>query len=392
MAHLNGHFLDILHGLETLKLFGRSRTQARGIYAASDAFRRTTMATLRVAFLSGLVLELLASLSMAVVAVELGLRLIAGAIPFDIALMILILIPDFYGPWRALGGKFHDSLKGLAAIDHLFSVLDAPKWVHGAGTRVLSESGPWPMTARGLRFTYPGRTVPALDGLDLDLAPREHLAIIGPSGSGKSTLVTLLFGLGPYEGSLTVGGTELSELALGWWRTQVTWIHQHPYLFFGNVRDNLRIARPGATDDELWWALDQAAGRRFVESLPEGLDTPLGQEGHRISAGQRQHLAIARAFLRDSPVVVFDEPTQNLDPASESALQAALETLLDGRSAILIAHRLSTILRADRVVTMHRGRVEQTGTLDELRRQPGRFRQYLAQFEGGISHDAVVAD
>lgn len=392
LSQLNGHFLDILHGLETLKLFGRSRSQAQGIYQASDAFRRATMATLRVAFLSGLVLELLASLSMAIVAVEIGLRLIAGAISFDSALMILILIPEFYTPWRALGSKFHDSLKGLTATEQLFSVLDAPRWAEGDGIEKLSALGPWPITVRGLRFTYPGRTEPALDGIDFDLPAGEHLAIIGPSGSGKSTLATLLLGLGPYQGSLTIGGQELKNLDQTWWRNQVTWIHQHPYLFHGSVRDNLLIARPDATDDQLWWCLEQADSRGFVESLPDGLHTDVGQEGRQISAGQRQRLAIARAFLRNTPIVVFDEATQNLDPASEEALQGPLNTLMQGRTALTIAHRLSTILRADRLVTLNHGRVEQYGTLQELSRQNGRLQHYLTQFEGGIADATVVVD
>lgn len=392
LSHLNGHFLDVLHGMETLKLFGRSRTQAKGIYESSDAFRRSTMATLRVAFLSGLILELLASLSMAVIAVEIGLRLIAGAIPFETAFMILILIPEFYGPWRNLGSKFHDSLKGLTATEQLFRVLDAPMWVKGSGTATLPHSGPWPIEASHLHFTYPARTDPALKDINFHLQAGEHLAMIGPSGSGKSTLATLMLGLGPYQGSFRIGGTELSALDQAWWRNQVTWINQHPYFFDGSVRDNLAIARPDATEEQLWWALDQADAVGFVASLPEGLDSRLGQEGRQLSAGQRQRLALARAFLRETPIVVFDEATQNLDPASEEALQAPLRTLMQGRSAIMIAHRLSTILSADRVLVLDHGQVEEFGSVQKLSRVKGRFRHYLEQYQGAISDDAVVVD
>jgi ATP-binding cassette subfamily C protein CydD len=392
LSTLNGHFLDILHGLETLKLFGRSQSQSQGIYAASDAFKRTTMATLRVAFLSGLVLELLASLSMAIVAVEIGLRLIAGAISFDAAFMILILIPEFYGPWRALGSKFHDSLKGLTAVDQLFHILDAPLWVQGTGTAIIAEPGPWTLQADDLRFSYPGRPQPALDGLSFRIKAGELLAVIGPSGSGKSTLATLLLGLGPYDGSLRVEGRELRGLDQTWWRSQVTWLHQHPYLFYGTLADNLRMARPDASDDELTWALDQADGQTLMRSLPQGLHTMLEQEGRQLSAGQRQRIALARAFLRNTPLVMLDEATHNLDPASEEALELPLATLLRGRTAITIAHRLSTIVHADRLLVLNQGRVEAFGSLAELGRQPGRLREYLSHYQGGIYDDTLVMD
>lgn len=383
LTRLNGHFLNILQGLDTLKLFGQSRSQSKGIVQASDQFRVATMATLRIAFLSGLVLELLASLSMAFIAVAIGLRLIAGAIPFDTAFMILVLIPEFYIPWRALGAKFHDGLKGLTAAKEIFDILDTPLWASHSGVRTLPDPGPWTLHFEHVGFTYPHRTLAALDDVTFTIMPGERLALVGPSGSGKSTLISLLLGLGPYRGAIRIGSQELMQLSLAWWRRQITWVTQHPYLFDATIRDNLLLVRPDASPEDLERALAKAYALEYVRSLPKGLDTAIGPEGSRLSGGQRQRLALARAFLQDTPLIIFDEPTQSLDLATEKAFVAALDALSEGRTTITVAHRLVTIAKADRVIFLQSGRIVQTGSPHDLGSRPGMFQSFVQAYSQG---------
>lgn len=393
MNRLSGHFLDVLHGLDTLKLFGRSRMQSKTVYDQSEAFRASTMAALRIAFLSGMVLELIASLSMAFIAVAVGLRLIHGRLAFETAFMVLVLVPEFYVPWRSLGAKFHEGLKGASAAKEIFKMMEAPSPVMTGGDRVPVIPGPWPILWQDVSFTYLGRSMPAIAHLTLPIEPGEHLAIVGPSGSGKSTFVHLLMGLNPFNGSIQVAGLPLWDLDLSWWRRQMTWVTQRPYLFDGTILENLQLVRPNMSPDDITKALVQSSAWDFVSSLPQGWDTPVGQEGFRLSGGQRQRLALARAFLLDTPIIIFDEPTQNLDLASEEALLGAMERLSRGRTTITIAHRLTTIARADRIMVMQGGRLAQWGSPAELRHEPGLYRSLIEAYEGKEPiHESFQAD
>ncbi len=393
MNRLSGHFLDVLHGLDTLKLFGRSQEQSKTIYRQSEAFRATTMATLRIAFLSGMVLELIASLSMAFIAVAVGLRLIHGQIPFETAFMVLVLIPEFYIPWRGLGAKFHDGLKGASAAKEIFELMESPLPALQGGHVQLPQSGPWSLEWRSVSFTYPSRTLPALEDITLALQPGQRLAIVGPSGSGKSTLIQLLMGTYSFSGEIRVGGTPLSELDLNWWRRQLSWVTQRPYLFDGTILDNLRQVASDASTSQMQQALVHSGAWEFISQWHDGWDTQIGQEGVRLSGGQRQRLALARAFLLDTPVVVFDEPTQNLDLASEQALLDAMERLSKGRTVITIAHRLSTVTRADRLLVLQQGRMAQWGSPEELLRKPGLYRALVDAYQGReTAHAPLQAD
>ncbi|MBE3590746.1 MAG: thiol reductant ABC exporter subunit CydD [Firmicutes bacterium] len=392
LGRLGAHFLDVLQGLETLKLLGRSRAQEQGIARASEDFRRETMATLRLAFLSGLVLELLASLSIAMVAVSVGLRLVAGRIPFETAFFLLVLVPDFYAPWRALGAKFHDALNGVEAAGRIFDLLELPAWARGGGRRRVSGRGPWRVAAEGLRFRYAGRESDALRGVNAVLEPGARVAVVGPSGSGKSTLLALLMGFAPPSGGvLTVDGVPLRELELDWWRRQITYISQQPYVFSGSVAENLRIARPGARQDELRRAARQARALDFIESLPGGWDARLGEGGTRLSGGQLQRLALARAFLRDAPYVFLDEPTANLDLESEAAVLEALRELVANRSAVVIAHRLATLELVDEVWVLRDGVLVRSGPLASLAGRPGLPRG-LRDGSGGDAGELRIPD
>ncbi|NMP23092.1 thiol reductant ABC exporter subunit CydD [Sulfobacillus harzensis] len=389
MSQLNGHFLDVLHGLDTLKLFGRSREQTNTIYRQSEAFRASTMATLQIAFLSGMVLELIASLSMAFVAVAIGLRLIHAALSFETAFMVLVLVPEFYIPWRNLGAKFHEGLKGATAAQQIFDLLDASPAIAPGGETRLADPGPWTLVWQNVSYTYPGQSMPALHDISLSLAEGDHLAIVGPSGSGKSTLIQLLLGATSFSGAIQVAGVPLETLDIAWWRRQMSWVTQHPYLFEGTILDNLQRVAPKATRVEIQASLVRSGAWDFIQRLPKGWDTEIGQEGLRLSGGQRQRLALARAFLLDTPIVIFDEPTQNLDLVSEEALLGAMDELRQGRTAITIAHRLTTVANADRVLVLRNGEAVEWGTPEELAKQNGLYRALVDAYRGRESQYAA---
>ncbi|MDI3297832.1 MAG: thiol reductant ABC exporter subunit CydD [Bacillota bacterium] len=399
LARLSAHFLDVVQGLPTLKLFGLGKREAEVVARASDRFRGATMATLRVAFLSALALELLASLSTAVVAVALALRLLGGGLSFREAFFVLLLAPEIYQPLRTLGSQFHASTTGAAASRRIFELLEQPApWpeeeVAVAGER-RDPAAPAPRgpAERGLRsegvrfeavaFTYPGAERPAVAGLSFAVEPGERVALVGPTGAGKSTVLALWMGfLRPEAGGVRVGGRRLEEVGVAAWRAQVALVPQQPYLFAGSVAENLRLARPGAGEAELWEALRAAGAEEFVRALPFGLETRLGEEGAGLSGGERQRLAIARAWLRGAPWLVMDEPTAHLDPESEAAVQEALARLLAGRGALVVAHRLATIRQLDRILVLDRGRLVEEGSHEALVARGGLYARLARAYVG----------
>lgn len=347
---LSSHFLDVVAGLPTLKVFGRAKAQAETIRTVTGQYRKATMKTLRVAFLSSLALELIATVAVALVAVSVGLRLVDGDLTLRTALIVLILAPEAYLPLRAVGAQFHASAEGLTAAGRVFEVLETALPAPGG-----AEPAPDLRTAEirldGVVVRYAGRGVPALDGLDLTVAPGERIAMIGPSGCGKSTALSVLLGfLPPSGGRVTVGGVDLGGLDVESLRAQITWVPQRPYLFAGTVADNIRIARATATDDDVRCAAREAGAEGFVDSLPNGFGTRLGDGGSGLSAGQRQRLALARAFLRDTPMLLLDEPTANLDGDTEVEVRTAIRRLSRNRTVLLVAHRPALLELADRVV------------------------------------------
>jgi thiol reductant ABC exporter CydD subunit len=352
LQRLAGHFLDVVAGLPTLKVFGRAKAQAEAIRQITDRYRRTTMANLRVAFLSSLVLELLATVSVALVAVAVGLRLLGGHLPFRTALFVLVLAPEAYLPLRLLGANFHASAEGIKVAEQVFDVLERP--VPRRGSRLdVPDPAAVPLSVRDLTVTYPGRRRAAVAGVSLDVAPGEVLAVTGPSGCGKSTLLAVLLGMVEADaGEVRVGDTALTELDVDAWRTRIAWVPQRPHLFSASVADNVRLGRPGATDEEVWQALADAGLDSVVRALPEGLATRLGERGAGLSAGERQRVALARAFLRDAPLLLLDEPTAGLDPATEEGILRTIRTMVRARTVVLVAHRPSLLAVADRVVRL----------------------------------------
>ncbi|MCA2219303.1 thiol reductant ABC exporter subunit CydD [Jidongwangia harbinensis] len=346
LSRLSHHFLDVVAGLPTLKVFGRARAQAGTIRRISGEQRRLTMRTLRTAFLSSLVLELLATLSVALVAVGIGLRLVSGNLDLATALLVLILAPEAYLPLRQVGANYHASAEGLAAAEQVFAVLDTPLPARGDQP---AETGT--IACHDVVVTYPDRAGPALH-LSATIAPGEVVALTGPSGCGKSTALAVLLGfVTPDSGSVTVAGWTLSTMDLNAWRRQIAWVPQRPQLFADTVRGNVTLGTD-ATDEAVHRALTEAGAASFVAALPQGLDTPLSDDGSGLSAGQRQQVALARAFLRDTPIVLLDEPTANLDAGTAAGVMIAIRRLARGRTVVIAAHRPELIALADRVIAL----------------------------------------
>ncbi len=387
MRTLSAFFLDVLRGIATLKMFGRSREQIDNLRHISSRYGDATMDVLRTAFQTSLVLEWGATIAIALVAVEIGLRLLEGTIPFERALAVLLITPEFFLPLRALAVRFHSGTAGRAAIVRTFEILDEPspsqeETVDGdASTTDPAVTVPPEITFSGIEFTYPAREAPALAGVSLELRPGESLALVGASGAGKSTVSSLLLRfIDPDAGTITVDGRPLAELGRAAWRASVAWVPQRPHLFDGSVADNIRLARPGATEAEVAAAALAANATEFIERLPQGLDTPVGEAGARFSGGQRQRIAIARAYLRDAPVLILDEATSHQDEASERAIADALDRLVEGRTVLVIAHRLRLAARADRVAVLAAGRVLEQGTPAELLATGGAYRRLVDDF------------
>jgi thiol reductant ABC exporter CydD subunit len=354
---LSTHFLDVVRGLPTLKAFNRSRAQAEAIGEVGERYRRAAMGTLRVGFLSGSVLELAATLGVALVAVTVGVRLVEGSLGLRPALTVLILAPELYAPLRQLGSQFHASADGMAVADRMLDLLEAPPAVAAHGRLVPPSPAEVAVRFERVSFAYPSRPDLVFDALDLELLPGETVALVGASGTGKSTVASLLLRFAqPLAGRITVGGIDLAECRTEIWRRLVAWVPQHPTIFRGTVADNIALGAPRASPISIREAAMLAGADRFAQALPLGYDTIVGDGGRSLSAGQRRRIALARAFLRQAPFVILDEPTADLDPVSADVVAEAVERLRPGRTVLLIAHRSELVHRADRVVSLDDGK------------------------------------
>ncbi len=353
---LSTHFLDVVRGLPTLRAFNRGQAQAEVLDRIGEQYRKTTIGTLRVGFLSGAVLELAATLGVALVAVTAGVRLVDGNLGFQAALTVLVLAPELYLPMRQLAAQFHASADGLAVAERMLELIDEP--VAASGGKLVAPSPlDAPIRFESVSFVYPSRAGLVLDGLDLELYPDETVALVGPSGSGKSTVASLLLRfLDPIHGRVSVGAVDLAHCRADLWREQVAWVPQKPTIFRGTIADNIRLGDPGATVRAVRDAAVLAGADRFVQALPFAYETFVGDGGRPLSAGESRRIALARAFVRNAPLVILDEPTADLDRTSAAVVAEAVERLRTGRMVLLIAHRPELVEHADRVVLLEDGR------------------------------------
>ncbi len=353
MGRLSAHFLDVLQGLQSLKLLNRSRPQTAIIARVTGDFREATMEVLRTAFLSAFALELLASLSIAIIAVEIGLRLLAANVSFEAGLFVLVIAPEFYTPLRTLAARFHAAEGSKAAADATWQVLDAPLPSPSPDGRPAPS--PDGVHLRGVTVRYAEGNLPALSGFSLDIARGQRVALVGTSGGGKSTVANLVMGfVRPTDGGVSLHGQDTSAESFDWaaWRAQVSYVGQRPTLFSGTLRDNLRLARPTATDADIVAAARAADADVFISALPNGYDSYVGENGLRLSRGQAQRIALARAFLRAAPVWVLDEPTAHLDPDSEARILVHLAKATEGKTVLLIDHGLRAAAVMDTVIRL----------------------------------------
>ncbi|MDE3133292.1 MAG: thiol reductant ABC exporter subunit CydD [Acidobacteriota bacterium] len=353
---LSGHFVDAVRGLETLRIHRRELAQTQALADVGERYRDETMGTLRLAFVSALVLELCAMLGTGLAAASVGVQLSGGHLQLDAGLTVLLLAPEMYGPLRQVGQQFHATADGLAAAGQLLDVLDAatrPAAGSVAGAARTPDPRTEPIRFEGVSFSYPDSQAEVLRGLDLTLSPGEFMAVVGPSGAGKSTLAALALRLcDPTSGSVSCGGVDLLTVPADAWRAQTAWVPQRAKLFADTLAANIALAAPGASMPEILRAAERAGLRQLVDALPDGLATRVGDGGRRLSAGEAQRVGIARAFLADSPLVVLDEPTANLDETVAAEVSAAILELAGGRTLLLITHDLGLAARADRCLRL----------------------------------------
>ncbi|MGD8457267.1 MAG: thiol reductant ABC exporter subunit CydD [Anaerolineales bacterium] len=380
LNRLSAHFLDSLQGLTTLKIFGRSQSHGESIREVSEKYGTATMNVLRVTFLSALVLELVGTLSTAVIAVEVGLRLLDFNLGFSEAFFLLILAPEFYIPLRMLGLRFHAGMSGTTAARKIFAIFDIkPEERDAIGETQASPIELSEIEFSNVSFTYPDEAVPALQNISFTIKHGQKVALVGPSGAGKSTLAGLLLRFFyPVEGEILCNGSRLHEIHVGFWRNQIAWVPQDPFIFNQSVAENIRLGRPDAEMDEITKAAKAAHLHDFIVSLPDGYETLVGEAGSRLSSGQAQRLALARAYLKDAPFLILDEPTSSQDPRTEVALEKSCRQLMEGRTVITIAHRLNTIINADRILVLQKGRLVESGNHEELIARGGAYRQLMA--------------
>jgi len=357
LARMAGHFLDLVQGLPDLRIFAATRREAALVARVADEYRRSAMAVVRLAFLSALTLEFFATVGTAVAAVLIGFQLLFGSLSLLNGLFILLLVPEFYLPFRTLGLAYHARMKGIAAAERLAPLLAASP-PPGPGNLIPAAT-----TAPAIRFDgvscreASGRG--SLTGITLDLPAGSFTALTGASGSGKSTLARLLAGLlTPDGGRITVDGIDLGRIEAASWHSRMAWVSQKPVFFMGTVRDNLLLAAPDAHEAALWAALDAAGATPFLRQLPDGLDTPLGDRGAGLSGGELRRLAVARALVRDAALVVLDEPTAGLDRETEQLVVQSIRRLAEGRTVLAISHREAVLAAADRVALLNEGRLE----------------------------------
>lgn len=388
MSRLGSYFLDTLQGIATLKALGRSKDRANEVRWVSDRYRAATLKVLRVTFLTALVLELVATISTAVVAVEIGLRLLYSRIEFQQAFFILLIAPEFYIPMRNLSARYHAGMTGITAAKRIYEVLDAPEQSsqpgQEAGDLANQFAGDYVISLHGLHYSHPGQEENSLQRIDLELKSGRHYALVGMSGSGKSTLAQVLLRfIEPGGGELTINGVDVRAWSRTEWRRFVSWVPQNPMLFSRTLRENITLGETCLTDEEIANAVRSAELEEVVAALPQGIHTELRESGTRLSGGEAQRVALARAFIKNPRLLILDEPTAHLDLLLEKKITRTLERLMRGRTTLTIAHRFSTIRNADEILVLDKGRLVDHGKHHELIERCEVYRALVSAGRGG---------
>jgi len=361
LGWLRSFYLDMVRGIPTLKVFGRATESVVTIEEISDRFGRTTMSVLRTAFQTSLVIEWAATAATALVAVQVSFRMIGGDIGFATALAVLMLTPEFFAPLRNLAVEYHAGQTGNAALAQFPDFAELiPRSSSDAQPRLTLPLKPPAFRFEEVSFAYPGTDHLTLDRVSFSVAAGETVVLLGPSGVGKTTVLDLLHGrLKPSAGKITIDNTPLADLDPEVWLRDITSVPQNPFMFSSSIHDNVALSNHDASAEQLRAALKLALASDFVAELPLGIDSPIGEEGATLSGGQRQRLAIARALLRDAPLVLLDEFTAHLDPETELELTSSLHPFLQDRTVVIVAHREATLTLADRVFRLENGRIEE---------------------------------
>lgn len=389
LARMSAHFLDTIQGLTTLKLFNASQREAQMIAKISNEYRRSTMSVLRIAFLSSFALEFFATVSIALVAVIVGFRLFYGEMDFFYGFFVLLLAPEFYLPLRQMGTHYHARMEAIAAAERIVEIFNTPPPKNALLNTedTLTQQANLFSTLPHIRFEHvdfsysDGRQ--AIKQLNLDIKSGEIVALVGQSGAGKTTILNLLHGfLCPQAGVITINGVPLYSLSAEVWRKQLAWVPQKPSLFPGTVIENIRLGMRTAPLEAVKQATSYAQASEFIEALPQGYDTVIGEAGHGLSGGQIQRIALARAFLKNAPLLLLDEATANLDTENEVQIEQALQKLCQNRTVIMIAHRLRTIQNVDRIIVMNEGQIIETGTHESLSAKDSHYQRMRLAYGG----------
>ncbi len=416
LARMSARFLDTLQGITTLKIFGAARREAAIISEISEEYRTSTMSVMRIAFVSALMLELISTVSIAIVAIASGLRMLAGHMAFAPGYFILLVAPEYFLTLRNLGTYYHSRMEAVSAAEHITRVLGLPtagaaaeaagvaagtapipagraderdvdafgsppasgsrSAEEAAGTQATDEMAVFAFVNTGFRYGSDREQV--LEDIDLRVQAGEHVALLGRSGAGKSTMINLLLGfVAPSSGQVELFGRGRGPAEQSGLLERISWLPQRPTIFHGTVAENIALGRRDATREEIEQAAELAYAHEFIRRLPRGYETPLGERGRGLSGGQIQRIALARLFLRDAELVLLDEPTAHLDRASEEMVRTSIERLAEGRTLLPVTHRVSSVESVPRIVVLRGGRIAEEGSHDQLSRRGGYYRELV---------------
>ncbi len=382
LSFLSSHFFDVIQGLTTLKLFGQSKNQIKRISEISDEFRKTTLGVLKIAFLSALVLELLSTISIAIISVEIGLRLLYGKMEFVNAFFVLLLAPEFYLPLRVLGSSFHAGIDGVTASKSIFKILDKEETENLPLDKNKFEKRKFTIELKNVSFKYESDNY-ALKKINLNIKSGEKIALVGKSGAGKTTLVNLIMKfIEPTDGEIFVNGIRYNSISRESWLENIAFLSQNPYLFNSSIKENIKLGNSDATDSDIKAAAEFAGIDRFIESLPKGYETIISENATSLSGGEAQRIALARAILKDAPILILDEPTANLDPEVEEEIENRINEFAQNKTVIIIAHRLNTIRRANKIIVMQNGEIVEKGSHDELLKVGKIYSKFFSLYRG----------